>query len=184
MWQKQNPPHPCTLSSDLGEGVQGHQVPDFSVPQGSFCQNWVSFSLYRRKTRFKNTPLLWFSIKAHQRATGCGSEGRQRDGGWRRGGNERSKNKLFSVQEGGEGTEAITGTHSHRIRIRYINCCCPHPTRWRPVLYFLSYHNHPKPGPGCLGHLSISKRDGEQVSKQVKDAGFKDTEGPRKERVL
>lgn len=39
MWQKQNPPHPCTLSSDLGEGVQGHQAPDFSVPQGSFCQD-------------------------------------------------------------------------------------------------------------------------------------------------
>lgn len=35
--------------------------------------------------------------------------------------------KLFSVLEGGKGTEAISGTNSHRIRIRYINCCCPPP---------------------------------------------------------
>lgn len=64
-----------------GREFQGHQASDFSVPQGSFCQGWDSFSIYRRKTRFKNTPLLWFSIKAHQRATGCGSERRQRDEG-------------------------------------------------------------------------------------------------------
>lgn len=35
--------------------------------------------------------------------------------------------KLFSVLEGGEGTEAISDTHSHRICNRYINCCCPQP---------------------------------------------------------
>lgn len=125
MWQKQNPPHPCTLSSDLGEGVQGHQVPDFSVPQGS-ARAGIAFPLYRRKTRFKNTPLLWFSIKAHQRATGCGSEWRQRDGERGRAG-ERSRNKLFSVQERGEGTEAISRTRSDRICIRYINRCSHTP---------------------------------------------------------
>lgn len=35
--------------------------------------------------------------------------------------------KLFSVLEGGEGTEAISGTHSHSIRIRYNNFFCPPP---------------------------------------------------------
>lgn len=79
MWQKQTlPTHArCLLT---GEGSSGLPSPRLQRSAG-FCQGWDSFSLYRRKTRFKNTPLLWFSIKAHQRATGCGSERRQRDGG-------------------------------------------------------------------------------------------------------
>lgn len=112
MWRKQNPPHPCTLSSDLGEGVQGHQAPEFSVPQGS-ARAGIAFPSTGEKTSSKNTPLLWFSIKAHQRATGCGSEWRQRDGEWTGwgGAGERCGNKLFSVQEGGEGADASHTTH-------------------------------------------------------------------------
>lgn len=169
MWRKQNPPHPCVLSSDLGEGVQGHQAPEFSVPQGS-ARAGIAFPSTGEKISFKNTPLLWFSIKAHQRATGCGSEWRQRDGEWKGGAGERSGNKLFSVQEGGEGQKpAIPRTHSPRFRIRYINRCSP-PLR-RQILLLPNPLPLPQPGPGCLGYLGISETD------LGGGAGFKTSEG-------
>lgn len=69
------------------EGVQGHQAPDFSVPRGSFCQSWDSFSLYRRKTRFKKhstTVVLYQSPstcdRLRQRMEAARSEGGGR--GW------------------------------------------------------------------------------------------------------
>lgn len=160
-----------------GEGVQGHQAPEFSVPQGS-ARTGIAFPLQaKNKTSFKSTPLLWFSIKAHQRATGCGSEWRQRDGEWKGGAGERSRNKLFSVQEGGERAEAIPCTHSPRVCIRYINRCSSLPRR--QTLYFLTHYLHPNLGPGAWGTWVFLKGTwvGAQVSKQVKDAGFKDRGG-------
>lgn len=172
MWRKQNPPHPCTLSSDLGEGVQGHQAPEFSVPQGS-ARAGIAFPSTGEKISSKNTPLLWFSIKAHQRATGCGSEWRQRDGEWTGwGGGQVSAvetNCFRSRREARGQMPAIPRTHSPCFRIRYINRCSP-PLR-RQILLLPNPLPLPQPGPGCLGYLSISERD------LGGGAGFKTSEG-------
>lgn len=95
------------------------------------------------------------------------------------GAGERSRNKLFSVQEGGEGAEAIPRTHPSCVRIWYLNLCSSPPRR--QILYFLTHYLHPNLGLGAWGTWVFLKGTwvGAQVSKQVKDSVFKDREGRR-----
>lgn len=81
MWQKQNNPHPSTPPPPDcgGKGLGGPLCPRL---QRSACLLGLGgLSLYRRKTTFKNTPLLLVPLsKTISVATGCGGEGKQRNG--------------------------------------------------------------------------------------------------------